>query len=451
MAKDATERPLADAFAVAEGVFAERWATIENLARKTGAKPTYAAVLRWLVDHGAVERSDVEAHAGRIGGSYWVDVSERTVYRALAFWKSIGVLILRNRVDDNGTKLPPHAKVDWGSVLGILGVQRSGSVPSLPSADDWGGRPSVAGPPGDTELSDQSTAAGARDERQFSPPSTSGCPGDRSADPTDNRAHSDGCPGDNGRTPTDTGSRVRPSPGGPGDKPNLLHGAWPSVERVLACARTVCSDSDSVTVDDVVSSGVRKADWCHIERLAAEGARIIYGRGGLSAASPEAQKALLASALLALTVFNPEWFLRSARLMGPAVARGVVNCPHRYLITVLRSNCFQVGCVGNAAGDISPDWFGAVMFCAERAVNLYGPVLAKPAAPEPVEEVAPETQEQRSALAAQLREDKEALKARCARESHVARATALAEPVAPGADSPLATRHSPLSPAARPP
>jgi len=110
-------RPL---IAVAEGIEAERQATrrlrdakteqllvlFENLIMVSGANVYAAAVLRWLVEHGALD-DGAELDAQVIARDPWVRSSEKTVRRAIQFWESIHcrlgpVFLAHDQIDKAG-------------------------------------------------------------------------------------------------------------------------------------------------------------------------------------------------------------------------------------------------------------------------------------------------------------------------------------------------------------
>lgn len=117
------DRPLAPLFQDAEDRFNARLLILERAAKNAGAKRSYAVVLRWYLEQNADERR-VIARQRRIAGSYWVGLSERTVQRAHAFWREVGVLTFAARAADNGANLPPWASLDWDAVLSLAGAPR---------------------------------------------------------------------------------------------------------------------------------------------------------------------------------------------------------------------------------------------------------------------------------------------------------------------------------------
>jgi hypothetical protein len=116
------ERPLDPIYQDAEDTFAGRCALIERAARNTGAKKTWARVLRWYLEHNAQER-EVVASPRQIAASFWLDVCERTVQRAHAHWKRLGALTFTRREDENGANLPPCASLNWAKVQALACVQ----------------------------------------------------------------------------------------------------------------------------------------------------------------------------------------------------------------------------------------------------------------------------------------------------------------------------------------
>ena len=184
------------------------------------------------------------------------------------------------------------------------------------------------------------------------------------------------------------------------------------MECVLACARTVCSCSDSVTVtdpddvDDRISFRIgfrnvvprRSARWSAVRRLAADAAKIVHH--GRAPADPKLRQTYLAAAALALTLFRTrtpgQWLLSAAQCVADrATSRSQerINDPVRYLAGVLRAQC---GLLAIQITDDQPalrNWFAAVMRPFEIAVELQGivvmPEAAKPPAPAPVEPALP--------------------------------------------------------------
>jgi hypothetical protein len=174
---DAPQRPL---IAVAEGIEAERQATrrlrdakteqllvlLENLVRSARANTYAACVLRWLVEHGALEDEGAELDAKIIAGDAWVMASEPTVRRAIRFWESVfgaagPVLVAKDQIDKAGRLTARRGRVNIDAVKRFLNPDETKQEPdprsnrstldlidrpSIPQIDPRSNRPDIQAP-----------------------------------------------------------------------------------------------------------------------------------------------------------------------------------------------------------------------------------------------------------------------------------------------------------------
>ena len=189
---------------------------------------------------------------------------------------------------------------------------------------------------------------------------------------------------------------------------------------ILAAARAVCSDTDSVTVtdpDDVDVSNsnsirirnvlpLRSAQWTAVRRLAAKAAALVHN--GRAPADPRLRQTYLAAAAAALTLFRTptpgQWLLSAAQCVADrrqSRSQGPVFNPIRYLMGVLRRQCsllaIDVREDSEAEKDAAKTWFAGVMRPFEVAVELQcaAAVPAVASSPKPPVTAAARRQRQR--------------------------------------------------------
>jgi hypothetical protein len=406
--RNRTDAPLSPAeqplLALAAGSYAERLGTIENLFARLDLDPRKRSlrdVLRWFLDHLAWDESEGRElclyHAASVTASMWVQCGRRSVRSAVAFWRALGVIRLApERKGPGGGRVPPRAWIDWATVLLRCGV-RDSDPDSVPGGTSAAMRACVAGAtgslPSPLPASDPADPSSAEDldagsvpeaEEEYTaeadrPYDTFGGPGAMEAGLVAPFHHADGGPGAMARTP--------PHPdGGPGATAPSLHGVWISKEHALACARAVVSDSVSVSVVDVdrnsnsdQTSARARVPWAEVKRLAAKAAGIVYG--GHAPTSAAARRTYLAAAAMALTLFRTRtaghWLLAAAeatherRVLGARTDRRVGD-PVRYLVGVLRNNCFTLGGVEPIDDErVARNWFSLLCQPFETAVELH--------------------------------------------------------------------------------
>ncbi len=384
--EEPNDRPLGPIFQDAEDAYNGKLLIIERAAGRTQARSKFALVLRWYLDHYADKRP-VVAEAKKIAASVWIDVSERTVQRANAHWKKLGVLAFFERRDDNGTSLPPWASLNWGTVLKLAGVQSPGTVPAVsttwenredrreltccdgPLAVSWQ-------PPGTVPAS----AAGEPSPGTVPAAEFSG-EGDRQCTPCQTHPPlvSDTAvtlPGDQSPSQGDQS----PSPGdqspSQGDQsPSLplpAEGVTPRVSyipRTCACVRQTCTDTD--TDDDVSIRSGRGIDWPAVQSLAErETARIWPSRGS---PAREAWIPIRAWSVLALYVFNEEWLSMSIDQVIRRRKKGDIREFVPYLAGVVRENVWKCHFIEDEPPQGRKSWFGALMWPIEQTIVRFLP------------------------------------------------------------------------------
>ena len=102
-------------------------------------------MLRWLLENRAAHE-DIEVPPRQIAASIWVGCSERTVQRAIAFFRDAGILATWERYDDLGAPLPPGGRLLWDSVLQSLGREPEGTEPPAVSLDGRRHEQRILGP-----------------------------------------------------------------------------------------------------------------------------------------------------------------------------------------------------------------------------------------------------------------------------------------------------------------
>jgi hypothetical protein len=383
------DRPILDAIeaeaAIVKGIEAERFMVhqcrrkqLRRLCDFVGSRRNYTDAILWFLDEGALYDDGVEFSPGDMADD--LACSERTIQRAVEFWRHGGILAVEDREDDHGGSLPPRAKLLWGSVLEQLAGEPRGSVRRARSAEGMGGRrpnSTGAGP-----LGDRGPTIGGHEctTSADEPPYHSGLPsatgqngecggGDRIEGGGDRKPLG----GDTKSvTPGVTKSFCHPPP----KSEPLLERALRDPYKLLAQAATRAS-ADSADDDD-------DEEYLHHHQLTRETAvhagEAIWGRkffeqrgrdGKPPAEVVAAVRALLASAWLAETCFSRTWLVRTAEDVGSAM-RGPDQFrpknPVNYLATALRRAAYRRENVGPFADDReSRSWFSDLMDEGERA------------------------------------------------------------------------------------
>ncbi len=381
---------------------------------KLGRRQTlFRQILRWFVDNTVynpeTRRDECIYHAAAVAGSIWVDCTVASVRAAVAYWRSLKIVCTERRSTPGGGKLPPRAWIDWRAVVSRCGgrVSDRGAVRGVPSAAPAvaagrpGSLPAALAPldedhvPGAVPVvpaavaPDCSGAAKTQD-------ATCGGPGPSlpplggAASPTISAAATGGGPSPS-CAPLDPDQPH--SDGGPSPSSFSLPGGLVSMAVILAAARAVCSDTDSVTVtdpddvDDSLRNSIRirnvvprrSAQWTAVRRLAAKAAALVHN--GRAPADPRLRQTYLAAAAAALTLFRTptpgQWLLSAAQCVADrrqSRSQGPVFNPIRYLMGVLRRQCsllaIDVREDSEAEKDAAKTWFAGVMRPFEVAVEL---------------------------------------------------------------------------------
>ena len=182
------------------------------------------------------------------------------------------------------------------------------------------------------------------------------------------------------------------SDGGPGPSSFSLPGGLVSMAVILAAARAVCSDTDSVTVTDPDDVDVSNSNSIRIRNVLplrsargppCDGWRPRPRRSSTTAApaDPRLRQTYLAAAAAALTLFRTptpgQWLLSAAQCVADrrqSRSQGPVFNPIRYLMGVLRRQCsllaIDVREDSEAEKDAAKTWFAGVMRPFEVAVEL---------------------------------------------------------------------------------
>ncbi len=297
--KKTAEQPLLDFAATEVGVLRERLATLGNLCKVVGANCHQANVLRWLFDEGGCFHA-VPIDVPRICGSPWILSCEATVRRDLLFWEQERIIEIERDRREGRFQAANAARLLWSSVLQRL-VGRARSVASPP--------PSAA----------QSQAPGEGPERRTAEGDPQQCTG---VNLVVNRTTSASTPD----YLTWTGVLAE----GPFSRnPMTAH----------ARARGLLSLSSVCTVDDDVDRQDRQdrqVEFSAIWQVAEEARRPLYPANWPR--DPQVKQVFVAGAVLACTVFSPQWIQAATRA---AQAKSGAT-PWRYWIGCLRNGLVEI-------------------------------------------------------------------------------------------------------------
>jgi hypothetical protein len=392
-------------FAAAEGAAAERRMlhtfrtnVIEDLAGKLSGlydpkkckcgPRTIVAIIHWFHMQGAIQE-EVPADPLLIGDSSVVQRHRRTVEEAMKVLEALGILRRRPAYDENGRRLFPPTRLDWGAVLAVATGRPRGAVPSVPcgehppprvGASCRAGSLQPGTPSFGVHADDENTAPGGASQGQFFPVPA---PGGLSA------------------TGVETSATFAPAAGG-------LSANCAGVERKL---RSVCTPVGGQSANEpLLEAAEAWRDWrelrlaatallflaadcsccccCKVFRaqrtevmeLADEAARLV----GPRSRDPEFRVTLVAAAVEALLFFNRYWLISAAKQLGLEIRAGGVKNPRGLFRVTLADNCVQVG--GMKDGKDRAErrhLFGTVNSPIEQKVEQHGWAIvpAAPAAP----------------------------------------------------------------------
>ncbi len=422
---------------IAAKTYSIRLQAIEGLfhALELGPRQTsLRQVLRWFMDNTVynpeTRRDECIYHAADVARSIWVDCGLASIRASVAYWRALRIVRTEKRSTPGGGKLPPRAWIDWRAVVSRCGgrVSDRGAVRGGPTvATEAAGRPGAipAGlptledvPAGSVPTALDPVAADCTPAAETHNATSGGpSPSSPQIDPacaTAASAHST----NGGPSPSfaQTGENQDATNGGPSPSSFSLHGGLVSMEVILAAARAVCSDTDTVSVtdpDDVddrirISNRIscrnvlarRSAAWSDVRRLAAQAAGVVHN--GRAPTDQGLRKIYLAAAAAALTLFRTrtpgQWLLGAARCVADrrqSRSQERVHDPVRYLMGVLRSQCGLLAIKLSDDQAACKNWFAAVMRPFEIAVELQcvtipaaRPTTARPGMTEPVAKAA---------------------------------------------------------------
>jgi len=297
------EHPLLEWAAAEGGIRNEEVATLGNLVKVVNGSVYDAHVLRYVFDRGGRQRL-VELPYAQMGGSPWINCSEKTVARSVLFWEELDILEIER---DRGRQLPNRGRLRWSSVLQrLLGGSGSVSSPPPPSGD----------------YPDPSDDQGNR------PGGFSNGMGGLSVPMGGLSVHMGGQPVHMGGLSVHMGGQpVHPSAQNPPDSCN------PICVRARAAGFSILFNSLIVDVDNLESEeGIPFLDvWA----LAEEARRIIWPMKWPR--DPEVKQSFARAAILALMLFSREWMLAASR----ATKRKRPEHPSTYWIAALRNGLVE--------------------------------------------------------------------------------------------------------------
>ena len=381
------ERPLDPVYQDAESIFAGRRGAIQQAAINTGAQKKWAEVLCWYLENHADER-EIVADATAIAGSYWLNVSTRTVQRANAHWREHGALTFRQRWDKNGGSLSPWASLKWSTILRLACVQSAGTNPEI------------------------STRERATESRCI-PSDCNGSFFATGGDATTTPCQSGGDMSPPGYDMSPPGYDMSPPPASrpytdSGDSPcSSLALAWRSRAVLLACVRArVVVSSVVVVVDD--NNNRKEASREEIAELAAKAGRLIW-----SQVPHTAWGSLYAAAAAAKLLLGEPCLIRAAETMGqrlrdPSLPR--VTRPVNFFIGTLRNHLNSIaGIEAFSSPEEAKTWISAFLFPLEEATASWLPPPPVRAA-ESIRVASPAepSAEEREAAARRLKEGRDA-------------------------------------------
>jgi len=377
--KQEDARPLDEAFAVAEGIAAERQAlqdsrleVLEKLvaAEFPGRGPSPAKarrhhyeVLRCLCASGAVDAA-VEASPAKISRPIWCCFSDRTVQRVLAYWRQQRVLAMFERLDENGGSLPPLARMVWPTIVSRLARLRTATTPGDENGASTGPGPALvtAAPSPVSFAREGVTHCAPRGDTLDSGPlsvSPRGC-------------HTKGLEAQcvtPGVTYKEGVTHCA-----------LLHGALRAPAAVLQRLRSQARERTVTVVvvdnyDDSYSSEALGADTPAAKRLARQVADLVYA-GRITAANHQLLHSL---ALLAVWDFGEQWLIRSAEsVAADQRSRKPIGKLNGYLVGTAREKLWSMSDIEEVGGKAErQSWFGRFLEVAENVVKLRLPAPAE--------------------------------------------------------------------------